>query len=157
MNIKLITANLIFVGFITGCLHADSAIDDLNMGLSRVSVFDTPTPPVSKFEQIEPGELDRLPIAYSTLPPQVGHTVEEYMPITLDENECLDCHDKRKYLNRKGWDWQVGRKLPMPDNHYGSFNKQGGVEDVAGARYNCTQCHVPLSDAQPLVENTFVK
>ena len=134
---------------------AESAvIDDINMGLSKMSVFDTPTPPVAKFGNIEPGELDRLPIAYSTLPPQIGHAIDEYMPITLEENECIDCHDRRKLLKRE---WRIGKKLPMPDNHYGSFNKQGGVEDVAGARYNCTQCHVVLSDAPPLVENLFFK
>ena len=133
----------------------ESAIlDDINMGLSKESVFDTPTPSAANFSNIEPGELDRLPIAYSTLPPQIGHAIDEYMPITLEENECIDCHDRRKHLKRE---WRVGKKLPMPDNHYGSFAKQGGVEDVAGARYNCTQCHIVLSDAPPLVENTFFR
>jgi len=127
------------------------------MGLSKESVFDTPTPTVSNFSDIETGESERTPNAYSTLPPQVAHTLAEYMPITLEENECLDCHDQRKYLDRAGWEWKVGRKIPMPDNHYGSFNKQGGVENVAGARYNCTQCHVQLSDAKPLVGNYFAQ
>ena len=63
-----------------------------------------------------------------------------------------DFHDE---LFRLGRTWQKGKKLPMLDNHYGSFAKQGGVEDVAGARYNCMQCHVPMSDASPLVENRF--
>lgn len=159
MKRELLTANLIFIGLMTiaSNLHADSAIDQLNMGLSQGGVFDAPTPTVSKFNNIEPGELDRMPKAYSTLPPQVGHTLTEYLPITLEDNECLDCHDRRKYLNRKGWSWKVGRKLPMPDDHYGTFNKQGGAEDVAGARYNCTQCHVAQTNAQPLVENTFKK
>ncbi|MCP4074874.1 MAG: hypothetical protein GY744_01640 [Gammaproteobacteria bacterium] len=135
--------------------YVDPAImNDINMGLSQLSVFDIPTPPVAKFGTTEPGELDRLPLAYSTLPPQIGHAIEEYMPITMEDNECIDCHDRRKHLKRE---WRVGKKLPMPDNHYGSFTSQGGVEDVAGARYNCTQCHVVLSDAPPLVENLFFK
>lgn len=155
LNLKMFTTTLIFVASIASCAHTDSVIDDLNMGLSKSSVFDTPTPMSSSFSNIEPGEIDRMPIAYSTLPPQVGHTFDEYLPITLENNECLDCHDRRKYLNREGWNWKVGRKMPMPEDHYGSFNKQGGSEEVAGARYNCTQCHVQLSDATPLVENTF--
>jgi len=28
-------------------------------------------------------------------------------------------------------------------------------DSVVGARFNCTQCHVPQSGAPPLVENTF--
>ncbi|MEJ2308399.1 MAG: nitrate reductase cytochrome c-type subunit [Gammaproteobacteria bacterium] len=131
---------------------AAAAIDELNMGLSKSSVFDTPTPHAASYPDIKPGKSDRLPKAYETLPPQITHRVEEYLPITLEDNECMDCHDKRKMLGRT---WQKGKKLPMPDNHYGSFEKQGGVEDVAGARYNCMQCHVPMSDARPLVENTF--
>lgn len=131
-----------------------AVLDDINMGLSKESVFDIPTPPVANFATTEPGELDRLPLAYSTLPPQIGHAIDEYMPITMEENECIDCHDRRKLLKRE---WKIGKKLPMPDTHYGSFAKQGGSEDVAGSRYNCTQCHVVLSDAQPLVENLFFK
>lgn len=155
MNIKLLTANIIFITLISSCATTDSSIDDATMGLSKISVFDTPTPMVPNIEEVETGESERMPIAYSTLPPQVKHTFDEYLPITLDENECIDCHDRRKYLERKGWDWKVGRKLPMPDDHYGSFNKQGGSEDVAGSRYICTQCHVQQSDATPLVDNTF--
>ncbi|MDJ0882216.1 MAG: nitrate reductase cytochrome c-type subunit [Gammaproteobacteria bacterium] len=152
MKKQQILLGIVLGGFVSGLLYAGNAIEDLNMGLSKASVFDTPTPEVAEYSKSEAGKNERLPIAYSTLPPQIGHTVEEYLPITREENECADCHDRRKLLKRE---WRVGKKLPMPDNHYGSFNKQGGVEEIAGARYNCTQCHVPLSNAQPLVENTF--
>ena len=139
----------------TAAFSSDKVIDDINMGLSKTSVFDDPTPMTSKYSMIKPGEIDRLPKAYTTLPPQIGHTVDEYLPITMEKNDCADCHDRRKYLGRKGWEWKVGRKLPMPDDHYGTFKKKGGSEDVSGSRYNCMQCHVPLSNAKPLVENTF--
>lgn len=134
--------------------NESEVLDDINMGLSKESVFDVPTPVVSNYSKLKAGKNERLPIAYSTLPPQIGHAIDEYLPITIEDNECIDCHDRRKLLKYK---WRVGKKLPMPDSHYGSFNKQGGAEDVAGARYNCTQCHVVLSDAPPLVENTFFK
>lgn len=134
--------------------QADSmtVVDPNSLGLSKGSVFDAPTPKPVSYSDSKPKTTKRLPKAYSTLPPQVGHSFKEYLPITLEDNECLDCHDKRKLLKRK---WKQGKKLPMPDDHYGSFEKKGGVEDVAGARYNCTQCHVPQSDAPPLVENVF--
>ena len=152
--VSVITGILCISYFVSG-MAIDAVVDDHEIGLSKESVFAVPTPDVNVYSQIEPGELDRLPRAYNTLPPQVGHTLSEYLPITIEENECLDCHDRRKYLEREGWKWQVGRKLPMPDDHYGTFNRQGGAEEVAGSRYICTQCHVPLSDAKPLVENTF--
>lgn len=141
----------VLIALFSGAVIA-SAIDDLNMGLSKTSVFDDPTPEVVAYPTVEPGESDRLPKAYHTLPPQITHLIDEYLPITIEDNECMDCHDKRKMLGRT---WEKGKKLPMPDDHYGSFQKQGGTEDVAGARFNCMQCHVPMSDAKPLVENTF--
>jgi len=132
------------------------AIDELNMGLSKSSVFEDPTPVAPIYPSVKGGKSDLLSRAYSTIPPQVPHSVEMYLPISLveEENDCLDCHDRRKLLGKT---WVKGKKLPMPDNHYGSFGKEGGMDDVAGARYNCTQCHVAMSDAQPLVGNTFIE
>lgn len=155
MKTKLLFLIISIFGIVACQTQGGNVIDDLNLGLSKTSVFDVPTPQLSSYEAKKAGKNERLPIAYSTLPPQVGHTVEEYLPITLEENECADCHDRRKYLDKKDWSWKVGRKLPMPDSHYGSFKKPGGAEEVSGARYNCTLCHVQMSDAKPLVENTF--
>jgi cytochrome c-type protein NapB len=152
-----ILAGLLLISFGLSSQALDFTVNDAEIGLSKESVFDIPTPEINVYSSIEPGELERLPRAYTTLPPQVGHSFDEYLPITLEENACLDCHDRRKYLKREGWNWQVGRKLPMPDDHYGSFSQQGGSEAVAGSRYNCNQCHVPLSDAKPLVPSTFEK
>jgi cytochrome c-type protein NapB len=42
-------------------------------------------------------------------------------------------------------------KSPMPKEHYASSE----MDELAGARFNCTQCHVPQSNAAPLVESTF--
>jgi cytochrome c-type protein NapB len=151
MKLGNIILMAVLTAFSSSMLFA-SAIDDLNMGLSKESVFEVPTPSNANFPDYKPGKSDRLDKAYSTLPPQMLHRVEEYLPITLEENECLDCHDRRKLLERE---WRKGKKLPMPDDHYGTFAKKGGTEDVSGSRYNCMQCHVPTSDAKPLVDNTF--
>ena len=45
----------------------------------------------------------------------------------------------------------------MPQNHYGGFKGEVDKEEVSEARYTCTQYHVPLSGAKPLVENTNSK
>ena len=96
-----VIAGMLLISYAISGQAIDSPVSDSEIGLSG-NVFDIPTPETSVYSSIEPGELDRLPRAYSTLPPQVGHTVDEYLPITLEENECLDCHDRRKYLDRKG-------------------------------------------------------
>ena len=78
--------------------------------------------------------------------------VAEFLPVTVEDNQCLDCHDVPKYIDKpKNMDRTRKSKSPMPEEHYASSD----LEDVSGARFNCTQCHVPQSNAAPLVESTY--
>ncbi len=43
----------------------------------------------------------------------------------------------------------------MPMSHYGGFDGEGDEQEVSGARYTCTQCHIAQSGAEPLVENYY--
>ena len=131
---------------------ASGPIEDLNMGLSKTSVFDTPTPDLYDYSDAKPGYNDRLARAWEELPPLVPHRTEEYLPVTIEDNQCLDCHDVPKYIDKPlNTDRTVKNKSPMSRNHYASMD----LEDLDGARFNCTQCHVPVSNAPPLVENTY--
>jgi len=149
MKTLIVLAGTILAVIGSANLAASEALDELNSG---PSVFDVPTPTAPSFPTAKPGKVDRLVKAYSTAPPQINHRTAEYLPITMEDNGCLDCHDRRKLLSKT---WRKGKKLPMPDSHYGSFDKPGNAEDVAGARYNCMQCHVAQSDAPLVVESSF--
>ena len=130
----------------------NNAIDELNMGLSKTSVFDTPTPVAYAYSDSKPGKNDWLPLAWEGAPPQIPHRVEMYLPVVADDNQCLDCHDVPKFIDQpKNTDRSRKSKSPMPRDHYANAD----LEDVAGARFNCTQCHVPQSNAAPLVESTY--
>ena len=130
----------------------NNAIDELNMGLSKTSVFDTPTPVAYAYSDSKPGKNDWLPLAWEGAPPQIPHRVEMYLPVVADDNQCLDCHDVPKFIDQpKNTDRSRKSKSPMPRDHYANAD----MEDVAGARFNCTQCHVPQSNAAPLVESTY--
>jgi cytochrome c-type protein NapB len=130
----------------------DNAIDELNMGLSKTSVFDTPTPVAYAYSDSKPGKNDWLPRAWEGAPPQIPHRIEMYLPVVADDNQCLDCHDVPKFIDQpKNTDRSRKSKSPMPRDHYANAD----MEDVAGARFNCTQCHVPQSNAAPLVESTY--
>lgn len=145
----LATLGLIFG--LTGNAFGE-AVDELNMGLSKTSVFDTPTPDNYAYSDAKPGYNDWLPRAWDGLPPQIPHTTEEYLPVTAADNECLDCHDVPQYIDRpKNTDRTVKNKSPMSREHYASDE----LDTIDGARFNCTQCHVPQSNATPLVESTF--
>jgi cytochrome c-type protein NapB len=83
---------------------------------------------------------------YPEQPPVIPHAIEGYQ-LSLATNRCLTCH-RRQYTEASG--------APMISvTHY--MDRDGQMlADVAPRRYFCTQCHVPQTDAQPLVENTFV-
>ena len=143
------TLGLVFA--ITGPA-AGGAIDELNMGLSKTSVFDTPTPSTYSYSDAKPGWNDPLPRAWEDAPPQIPHQVDEFLPVVAADNQCLDCHDVPKYIDKpKNMDRTVKSKSPMSRDHYATAE----LEDLAGSRFNCTQCHVPQSDAAPLVESTY--
>lgn len=130
----------------------DTPIDESTVGIGADAVFNDPSPSAFSYPTTKAGKSDRIDRAYSTAPPLIPHIVDEYLPITMEDNECTDCHDRPKYLDRI---YVKGKKLTMPRSHYGGFKGEGEKDEVSGARYNCMQCHVPVSDAKPLVENTF--
>lgn len=153
MKTGIILAGVVLSMTGTGAVTAGGAIDELNMGLSKTSVFDTPSPEPFEYSKSKPKHSELLPRAYPDLPPLIPHKVDGYLPITSEANECLDCHDEPRLIGKK----KVKRTVPMPRDHYVDLRSSSDEmnEDVVGARYNCTQCHVPQSGAPPLVENTF--
>ena len=135
-------------------LFADG-IDQLNIGIGEDDVFSNATPSIYTYPNTKAGKSKLLPVAYSTLPPRIPHAIKEYIPITMEDNACMDCHDKPEKIGKT--EHKSGKKIPMPESHYGGFNGKGDKEEVSGSRYTCTQCHVPQSGAKPLVENTYGK
>jgi cytochrome c-type protein NapB len=137
---------------VTAGASSGGAIDELNMGLSQTSVFDTPTPTAYSYSDAKPGWNDPLPRAWEEAPPQVPHQVDEFLPVIAADNQCLDCHDVPKYIDQpKNMDRTVKSKSPMSPAHYTNSD----LDELDGARFNCTQCHVPQSNAAPLVESTY--
>lgn len=102
-----------------------------------------PTPPG------DPGDVPSGPAAYDGAPPVVPHAIEDFLPIERDANACLDCHGRGEPI--------PGEPTPVPGSHYvdlrGAPDTSG--DDVAGARWVCTACHVPVTDAPPLVASEF--
>jgi cytochrome c-type protein NapB len=137
-----------------GAAVAGDAISDLNMGLSKTSVFDTPAPQHADPSGSEPGNARILPRAFLGAPPLIGHEVASSLPILSSENKCIDCHDEQGE-----WGMEIGKgdPIPMPRSHYTDLRADDGVvhEQVVGARYNCLQCHAPQANVKPLVANTF--
>jgi cytochrome c-type protein NapB len=152
MKTAILFASVLLFAAGNAAKAADNAIDELNMGLSKTTVFDTPTPQSFSYGTTEPKKSEVLPRAWDGAPPQISHRIDEFLPITAEDNQCLECHEIPKYIGKakKG-------KSPMPRDHYVDTRSSSDEmsDEIVGARFVCTQCHVPQSDAQPLVENTF--
>jgi len=149
MNMRIL-AGIVFCLF--GSSLFSDPIDQMNMGIGEDNVFSDATPIAFSYPDTKAGKSQLLPLAYSTVPPLIPHTVEKYLPITTEENGCTECHDRKDKIGKT--EHQSGKKIPMPESHYGGFHGKGDKEEISGSRYTCTQCHVPQSGAKPLVENT---
>jgi cytochrome c-type protein NapB len=124
--------------------HPDSSI-----GLSRTSPFSVPVPPAITQPASDPGDEPKFPRAYPGAPPLIPHGIAEFLPITREQNDCLECHDREQAP-------EFGA-VSLPASHYQDLRREPDVErrSIAGARYVCLSCHVPQTDAPPLVGNRF--
>ncbi|MEQ8356030.1 MAG: nitrate reductase cytochrome c-type subunit [Kiloniellaceae bacterium] len=83
---------------------------------------------------------------YPEQPPVIPHSISGYQ-LSLNTNRCLECH-RRQFTEASG--------APMISvTHFMDRDFQI-LSDVAPRRYFCLQCHVPQTEAKPLVENDFV-
>ena len=79
-------------------------------------------------------------------PPVIPHTIQGYQ-ITLNANKCLTCHGRQ---------FTAQSQAPMISiTHFMDRDLQT-LASVSPRRYFCTQCHVPQTDAEPVIENQFV-
>lgn len=128
-----------------------SPISDHELGLAKGSVFDVPSPLVPVRNGAAPGDLPPAGRAFPGAPPRVPHTVDDFLPITREENWCVDCH---------ALDWTApgaGDPTAIPVSHF--VNLRGDTDEIGGrirgARWVCVTCHVADTEAAPLVGNSY--
>lgn len=82
---------------------------------------------------------------YPEQPPVIPHTIAGYQ-LDLRANKCLTCHAR---------EFTADSQAPMISvTHFQDRDGQV-LGAVSTRRYFCLQCHVPQTDAQPRVVNTF--
>lgn len=83
---------------------------------------------------------------YPEQPPVIPHAIRGY-EISLQANKCLTCHGRQ---------FTEESQAPMISvTHFMDRNDQI-LATVSARRYFCNQCHVPQTDAKPLVDNKFI-
>ncbi len=123
-------------------------VSDRDLGLRRTPLTDDLPPPVYRYPEAAPGESTRLPRFWEGAPPLVPHSLEGLIPITREDNLCLFCHSNGST--------EPTAPPQVPVSHLTDYRRAPDVvgESVAGARWNCTACHVMQTDAPALVANT---
>ncbi len=83
---------------------------------------------------------------YPMQPPVIPHNIQDYQ-VDNKVNKCLSCHARTR---------SEDSQAPMISvTHY--MDRDGNfLADVSPRRYFCNQCHVPQTDARPLVDNEFI-
>ena len=89
---------------------ASAASDDIVVFFRTASIESLSDQALPTYPQTDPGESTWIPRDFPDAPPQIPHAVDDMYPITLQGNECLDCHLPE---NATG----VG-EVPLPESHF---------------------------------------
>jgi cytochrome c-type protein NapB len=101
--------------------------------------------------ELEPGMYRPLPDGppiprdYLQQPPMIPHKVEGY-EVSTNFNKCMDCHSWTRYRTTGA------TKVSLTHFKDRDANE---LSNISPRRYFCLQCHIPQTDARPLVENRF--
>jgi len=150
---KLLISSALIAGFIfTGCQSTAATNKEVKVtGIREANLnADSQNLPELKLNTTQPipGKVQKQPTSFVTAPPMIPHSVEGMVPITKNNNMCLNCHMP-----------QAAKSMgvtPIPASHFVD-NFEGGkkTSKLAGSRYNCTLCHAPQAQVDPVIENKF--
>ena len=149
MKRKIILGSSVLAMFLVAC-GVNNTLSSEQIGLRRVNLENENAVKLPDFNYTSsmPGESALIERSYQNAPPLIPHEISDMLPITRDNNSCLSCHDKSVASS-------VGA-TPIPPTHYFNYRTDKKTGDqINDARFNCTQCHVPQSDAKPIIGNSF--
>ena len=95
----------------------------------------------------DPGESTPVARAFENAPPVIPHNLDGLLPITGDENLCLDCHDPEMAADAEA--------PSVPASHTYDIRRDTQLASVNPANYDCNLCHAAQADVDELVGNDF--
>lgn len=138
----LLAAGLLVIGTLQAAPDAWAADTVAVAGLRGGTPLTQDNAPGNFRQERDHGPADR---DFVQQPPLIPHGVADYQ-VTRNFNKCMDCHAWQK-TSRSG-------AVKVSVTH---FRDRAGQEldSVSPRRYFCNQCHVPQTDAKPLVSNSY--
>lgn len=171
---------LIIAGTFTACFNSDNSQtksqENKSFGLRDADLLDE-TKVVSdetKYLTDPAGASTKIKRAFENAPPMISHDVEGMLPITIDNNQCIMCHDPMLAESMGA--------TALPKSHFTSFREDVNIDKkgqlqrdgkvvvnssdlktiikpldhLSNARFNCSACHAPQSQSEIVPENNFV-
>jgi len=141
----LLNATLLTSALLSTALHTAQAADNASVKMQSLrggTPVDQDNAPTNFKQERDHSPADR---DFVQQPPLIPHTIQGYQ-ITKNFNKCMDCHAWQKT--------KVSGATKVSVTHFRTREGQE-LDSISPRRYFCTQCHVPQTDAKPLVENTF--
>ncbi len=140
--LKIVLAAAVFGLGLADFGHAADAAPVKLLGLRGGTPITQDNAPNNYKQERDHGAGDR---DFVQQPPLIPHTIANYQ-VTKNFNKCMDCHAFSKA--------KASGATRVSVTHFRTREGQE-LDNISPRRYFCTQCHVPQTDAKPLVENTF--
>ncbi|APW64775.1 MULTISPECIES: nitrate reductase cytochrome c-type subunit [Arcobacteraceae] len=149
---------------------AEKTVSEESLGLRKTTIYSEKDTTADKvmYGTDAAGTSKKIKRAFQDAPPMIPHDVDGMLPITINNNQCTMCHEPAVAESMGA--------TPIPKSHFMDFrpkHKFDGkqftksidnmknevsvkpIEQLAGARFNCTQCHAPQTTGKLAVKNNF--
>lgn len=149
---------------------AEKTVSEESLGLRKTTIYSEKDTTADKvmYGTDAAGTSKKIKRAFQDAPPMIPHDVDGMLPITIDNNMCTSCHEPAVAESMGA--------TPIPKSHYMDFRPKHNydgkeftksvdnmknevsvkpIEQLAGARFNCSQCHAPQTTGKLAVENDF--
>jgi|SaaInl8_120m_RNA_FD_contig_41_819913_length_1062_multi_5_in_0_out_0_2 nitrate reductase (cytochrome), electron transfer subunit len=176
-------AALMVVGCSTTANEVDTkpkiqTVSEESLGLRKTDLYSESktTGDITVYGKEVAGGSKTINRAFQDAPPMIPHDVEGMLPITIKNNQCTSCHmpgvaesigataipvsHLTNFRPDTGIakDGRITKKGKAVDNTSNSDLSEVSIEKtdkLVGARFNCSQCHAPQSNATDAPKNNF--
>ncbi|MCF6340034.1 MAG: nitrate reductase cytochrome c-type subunit [Sulfurimonas sp.] len=176
ITIGLVAAALLMVGCVGGGVKSSSKsgiseiVTEESLGLRKTDLYseNTTTAVKTEYNKAHATTSIKFQRAFQDAPPMIPHDTIGMLPIKIDDNRCISCH-MPEMAGGLG-------ATPLPSSHFTDFRPKHTIvngkfkkavdnyknevainktDKLQNSRFNCSQCHVPQSKSNLIVENNF--
>ena len=173
ITLGLVAVTLLLVGCGTDTAPAKAevvkpTISEDSLGLRKTTLYNEDVNPHgTSYSKEYAGSGYKIERAFQDAPPMIPHDTEGMLPITINDNQCVACHDPMVAESMGA--------VPFPASHMTDFRPKSSYavkgentssetlanisivkeKKLVGARFNCTQCHAPQDTGVLAVPNNF--